>query len=85
MKGQLGLVSKIYEGQFIPYDDRNFSIFDEIYTNNGISRIKRANLKNRYSIFESHEIQIGFDSNLIYHEITNRYYLRIRLCFGNKT
>ncbi|CAD8158415.1 unnamed protein product [Paramecium octaurelia] len=86
MKGQLGLEQQVYEGQFIPYDDRNFTIFEEIYnTDSGISRIKRANLKSRYSIFESLEIQIGFDSNLIYHEITNRYYLRIRLCFGNKT
>ncbi|CAK77197.1 unnamed protein product (macronuclear) [Paramecium tetraurelia] len=85
LRGQQGFVSKVYEGQFIPYDDRNFSILEEIYNNNGISRIKRANLRNRYSIFESREIQIGFDSNLVYHEITNRYYLRIRLCFGNKT
>ncbi|CAD8067814.1 unnamed protein product [Paramecium primaurelia] len=85
MKGQLGLITKSYEGQFIPYDDRNFSIFEEIYNHKGLNRIKRANLRKRYSIFESPEIQIGFDSNLVYHEITNRYYLRIRLCFGNKT
>ncbi|CAK77833.1 unnamed protein product (macronuclear) [Paramecium tetraurelia] len=86
LKGQLGLEQQVYEGEFIPYDDRNFTIFEEIYnSNSGISRIKRANLKSRYSIFESLDIQIGFDSNLIYHEITNRFYLRIRLCVGNKT
>ncbi|CAD8058353.1 unnamed protein product [Paramecium primaurelia] len=85
LKGQPGLVQKIYEGQFIPYDERNFIIFEEIYNNSGINRVKRANLKKRCSIFESPEIQIGFHSNLVYHEITNRYYLRIRLCFGNKT
>ena len=56
MKGELGLVCKVYEGQFIPYDERNFAIFDEIYNYSGINRIKRANIRNRCAIFESTEI-----------------------------
>ena len=48
-------------------------------------RIKNGNLRRMAAIIETNVIQIGFNSNLIYHEIFNKYFLRIELAFGNKT
>ncbi|KAM3135749.1 hypothetical protein pb186bvf_012146 [Paramecium bursaria] len=75
-----------YQGQFIPFDENPFHAFHQIFIEERkMRRIKNGNLRRMAAIIETNVIQIGFNSNLIYHEIFNKYFLRIELAFGNKT
>lgn len=44
-----------------------------------------ACIKEKASVFESPQIQVGVLSKLIYHEMTNRYFLKLLVVVGNKT